>query len=625
MKYRTDIDGLRAIAVMAVVIFHAGIASLSGGYLGVDIFYVISGFLITGIIQHELDDGSFNLTGFYRRRIVRIFPVLFLMLAATLAAACLVAMPPDINNIAKASAAAAGFVSNIHFWLTTGYFDDAAQWAPLLHTWSLGVEEQFYILYPLILMMVARAHKNPKWVLVVMTLVSFAIALLLAPLRNESEFYLLPARAWQLGLGALVATGAFPKLRRTPALGLAAAGLVMIGAAFFIKVPTWMNAGVLPSVGAALLIAYGEGSLVHRALALRPMRWLGAISYSLYLWHWPIMTFYRFHYGLDIKFSQEMQLIAASILVAAVSYYLVEQPMLKRFRNAPPRRTVIVGLCAIAAMVAGSLAIASHPETVRAVPHDAARISVYDNYAKAPEHTAQMRTSQCFMMSIEDVYDEDLCAGIVPGKRNIALIGDSHAAQYWQALARRFPQDNIMQATGAGCALLYGIDDLQRCQKVREFAYGRMIERGHLDGVILIERWTDHHRPVLAKTIKFLREHHIPVLVIGPVQEYATRFPIALGKAMEMGDIHYVDRFRRKNIEALDHRVKQVALDSGAAYYSVFDSECPGRKCAYVNPRDGVPIHFDYGHTTQSGAEYLLRNLSLPDSFTQPSTATTHR
>ncbi|MEO8723211.1 MAG: acyltransferase family protein [Sphingobium sp.] len=616
MKYRTDIDGLRAIAVMAVVVFHAGVQSLHAGYLGVDIFYVISGFLITGIIQHEIADSAFSLAGFYRRRIVRIFPALFLMLTAVLAVACLVAMPPDIVSIASASAAAAGFVSNIHFWLTTGYFDDAAQWAPLLHTWSLGVEEQFYILYPFVLLLLARGRKNPKWALIVLTVISFGVAVYLRTLRNEADFYLLPSRAWQLGLGALVAVGLFPRLRALPALGLAATGLAMLVASFFVKVPEWMIEGVLPSVGAALVIAYGNGSLVHRLLAVPPLRWLGAISYSLYLWHWPIMTFFRLHYGLDLTLAQEAGLIVASILIAAISYYLVEQPTLKHFRNAEPRKAILIGLTAIACMVSASLAIARHPN-VRNVPAEAVRVAAYVNYAKTPERIAQTRADTCFIMRLEDKYDQRACASIIPNEPNIALIGDSHAAQYWQALARRFPHDNIMEAAGAGCTMLYKADDLLRCRDVRQFAFGRMLERGHIDGVILVARWTDHHLPVLARTIRLLRNQHIPVLVIGPIEEYATRFPIALGKSIEMHNVHYVDQFRRKSMEALDRRMRQFALREGVSYYSATDAECKGGACAYVNPRDGVPLHFDYGHTTESGAEYELRNLNLPAAFTQ--------
>lgn len=619
MKYRTDIDGMRAIAVMAVVIFHAGIERLGGGYLGVDIFYVISGFLITSIIRHEIDEDSFTLAGFYRRRIVRILPALFVMLAAVLITACLVAMPPDIDAIGKSSAAAAGFVANIHFWQTTGYFDDAAEAAPLLHTWSLGVEEQFYILYPFLLLAIASRGRNPKWPLAALSVGSFLLALWMQTWRDGSDFYLLPARAWQLGLGALVAIGFFPKLRGVPALALATAGLVAMLAAFFKGSDYGVLMALLTSGGAALVIAYGEGTIAHRLLALPPMRWIGAISYSLYLWHWPVITFYRQYYGLDLDPPEKAGLIVGSIAAAALSYYIVEQPMLRRFRNADSGRTVVVGGVAIVAMITISLGIASRPETWRDIPPEAKRIAAYADPDTRPnaadandiDWDAQARSGKCFVTTVEEVFDEALCMRIAPGKRNIALIGDSHAAQYWLALSRRFPRDNIMQATGAGCIILIGIEPLERCRDIHSFVYGRLIDRGQVDGVILADRWTHYHLPFLKRTIAFLKARSIPVTVIGPVPEYEGRFPIVLAKAIEIGDPAYVDRLRRKQIMAFDKRLREVAAEAGASYYSVIDAECPGGVCARVSPRDGVPLHFDYGHATQSGAEYLLRNLML--------------
>lgn len=597
---------------MAVVIFHAGIQRLGGGYLGVDIFYVISGFLITSIILHEIDAGAFTLTGFYRRRIVRILPALFVMLAFVLAVACLVAMPPDIAAIGNSSAAAAGFMANIHFWQTTGYFDAAAEAAPLLHTWSLGVEEQFYILYPFLLLAVARWRKSPKWALIWLCLASFALAIWFATWRNGSDFYLLPARAWQLGLGALVATGFFPKLRGLAALALAAAGLAGMTAAFFVGSEFSIEMALLTSVGAALVIAYGEGSLVHRLLALPPMRWLGAISYSLYLWHWPIITFYRQFYGLDLDLVEEVGLIAASILAAALSYYLVEQPMLRRFRSSNPKRTVIVGAVAVMAMIGGSLTVAARADKWRDLPPDVAKISAYVDYADRPEFNRQSREGTCLIASLDHHYDETACASLDPARRNIALIGDSHAAHFWLALTRRFPDANIIQANGAGCPMLLGSVGLDRCKDVHRFAYGPLMERGDLDHVILAGRWTRHHLKLLENTIAYLKERGIPVTVIGPSVEYDARFPIALGKAIERGEPGRVDRFRRNEIADIDALVREVATKAGASYYSVYQAECPNGKCAYVSPSDGAPLHFDYGHVTQSGAEYLLRDLKLP-------------
>ena len=612
MKYRTEIDGLRAIAVMAVVIFHAVIDRLAGGYLGVDIFYVISGFLITSIILHENEAGAFSLMSFYRRRIVRILPALFVMLLTVLAVACVVAMPPDIAAIGKSSAAAAAFIANMHFWQTTGYFDSAAEAAPLLHTWSLGVEEQFYILYPLLLLAIARWRKNPAPALFVLCIVSFAVALWLGTWENESNFYLLPARAWQLGLGALVATGFFPAVRAPLAQGLAITGLIAITISFFIDADFSAELAVLPSLGAALVIAYGASGFVSNLLSLRPVRWIGMISYSLYLWHWPIMTYYRIFYGLDLGMAEEAGLIAASFLAAALSYYLVEQPFLRRFRSADSRKTALVGAVAIIAMIGTSLAVAARAYEWRAIPAEAARVAEYVNYSKWPEFKGQGRKGVCLISTIRQIYKPEECARLDKTKPNVALIGDSHAAHYWHSLVKRFPGSNIMQVNGASCAVLIDAARLERCQPIRDFAYGPLIDRGGLDHVILVHRWTRSHLPQLRKTILYLRQRGISVTVIGPVVEYSTRFPIALARSMETGNPADIDRLRRNEIARTDTLIQEVARETGASYYSAYKAECDGTRCAYVNPRDGAPIHFDYGHLTESGADYVLRDFQLP-------------
>ncbi len=597
---------------MAVVIFHAGIERLAGGYLGVDVFYVISGFLITSIIMHEIEAGEFSLMGFYRRRIVRILPALFAMLAAVLAVACLVAMPPDIAAIGKSSAAAAGFIANMHFWQTTGYFDTAAEAAPLLHTWSLGVEEQFYILFPLLLIVLARKRLKTIWGLCLLCAASFALALWFGSWENGSDFYLLPARAWQLGLGALVATGFFPKAAKPVSGIVAGVGLVMLCVSFFLDMQFSAWAAVLPSFGAAFMIAYSEGSLVHRLLALPILRWLGAISYSLYLWHWPIITYYRMFYGLDLQPIEEAGLIAGSIGVAALSYYLVEQPFLRRLRSADARKTVAVGGLALIGMVCASLLVATRSEAWRSIPAEAIKVADYVTYADSPAFMAQSRKGPCQVYTLAQPYKPDLCAPLLPGKINVALIGDSHAAHYWRSLVDRFPHANIMQATGAGCAMLLDSVGLKHCAAVHRFAYGAMLARGHISHVILAERWTPGQIPQLRKTVAYFHSRGIGVTIIGPVAEYDARFPIALGRAMETGNASDVDRFRRNEIARTDALVRAAALASGAAYYSVYQAECARNTCAYTNPHDGAPLHFDYGHVTKSGADYLLRGLRLP-------------
>lgn len=288
MKHRYDIDGLRAVAVLPIVLFHAGVAAIQGGFIGVDIFFIISGFLITSIIMKELETGRFSILGFYRRRIVRIFPALFLLIGVVLLAGCLLMLPTEVDALGKSAAATAAFASNIYFWATADYFATSAELKPLLHTWSLGVEEQFYIFFPLLVVLLVRfARLALRWVILVLTVLSFGVSLYLASRNPDAGFYLLPSRAWELGLGALVALGAFPAVRSRRGrdalsligIALIVAGYVLIDSARPFPAP-W---ALFPCLGTALLIAYGETAVTARVLEMPPMRWIGAISYSLYL------------------------------------------------------------------------------------------------------------------------------------------------------------------------------------------------------------------------------------------------------------------------------------------------------------------------------------------------------
>src|SRR5215813_12350400 len=295
LKYRADIDGLRAVAVLSVMAFHMELSHFSGGFVGVDVFFVISGYLISAIVFSEISDGTYSITSFYERRIRRIFPALFGMLIVFSACASLYLFTSEMVNYAKSLLAATASVSNFYFWQHSGYFDSPTS-NPLLHTWSLAVEEQFYILFPLYLWAVRRFYpkhlKLSVGVLVVASLFASAIVVHFNPI---TAFYMPYTRAWELLTGTLLALGIFPRfssswLRNSAAL----VGMLMIFCSVVTYSPTTLFPGLsalLPCVGAALIIHAGEGgtTLIGRVLSWRPVVFIGLISYSLYLWHWPVI------------------------------------------------------------------------------------------------------------------------------------------------------------------------------------------------------------------------------------------------------------------------------------------------------------------------------------------------
>lgn len=326
MNYRREIDGLRALAVIPVILFHAGFGLFAGGYVGVDVFFVISGYLITGIVMADVDRGTFSLSDFYERRIRRILPALFLVVAVCTPLAYLLLLPSEMKEFSQSLIAVATFSSNVLFWSQSGYFEGAAELKPLLHTWSLSVEEQFYLFFPLIL--VATRTWGKRWVVTLVAtagLASLVLAEWGALNKPIAAFFLLPTRAWELLLGALVALCLGRATHRQVPLGwsnlAAMIGLLAVAYAIYSFDAQTTFPGfhaLVPTLGAALMIMGARPeTLVGRLLGHPAMVSIGLISYSTYLWHQPIFAFAR-HLGLEQ--ADALPLIALAILSVVLGY-----------------------------------------------------------------------------------------------------------------------------------------------------------------------------------------------------------------------------------------------------------------------------------------------------------------
>lgn len=355
MTYRPEVDGLRAVAVLPVLFYHAGFTNFSGGFVGVDVFFVISGYLITSLIVEEVKSGSFSLLGFYERRFRRIAPALLLVCVATVPFAWAWMTPREFDDYAQSLFATNLSVSNFLFWKEANYFGAEAELKPLLHTWSLAVEEQFYLFFPLLLM-AWRRRAGLCWAVAALVLVSFALAHLLAVRAPAANFYLLPTRFWELGVGALLALTALNRQSNSLSAQLAAlAGLALIAGSILLldgsrPFPGWW--ALPPVVGTALVLAFAtSGTLAANLLAWRPLAAIGLISYSLYLWHQPIFAFARIRLFGHVSMPNYLLLIGAAFVLAYLSWRFVERP----FRN---RRIVSAKqLFATIGAVGGSLVI----------------------------------------------------------------------------------------------------------------------------------------------------------------------------------------------------------------------------------------------------------------------------
>lgn len=481
MRYRSEIDGLRAVAVVPVILYHAGSDLFSGGYVGVDVFFVISGYLITSILVDDLARGHFSIGRFYERRARRILPALFFVLLCTTAVAWAGMVPSQLDSYARALVAVVLFVSNVHFWRSEDYFAPVAELNPLLHTWSLAVEEQFYIAFPLFLLALWRFGSRPLLLIIgALSLVSLALAEW--GWRNEpaASFFLLPTRAWELGAGAICALllrdGTVPGRPLLAGLGL---GLVAVSVfAFDDETPFPSLYTLAPVGGTALVILFARaGSPIARLLSLRIMVAVGLVSYSAYLWHQPLFALARVHSVAHPSQELLLALVLATFALAAFSWRFVEQPFRSRAPVLPRRPAVFAASGAAAAVFVGigvygqatggrfDAWIAANPE----------RAGVYGMVMAADEIDGVYRDDGACQFNVQGL-DGTTLERLRGCRRThgpgVAVLGDSHAVDLFNGLDALYGGEFVFGMTFASCWMrvrssqcdFEGFEDLLRDQ-----------------------------------------------------------------------------------------------------------------------------------------------------------------
>jgi peptidoglycan/LPS O-acetylase OafA/YrhL len=636
VNYRPDIDGLRALAVVPVILFHAGATWLPGGFIGVDIFFVISGYLISSIIFRETAAGSFSFLSFYERRLRRIIPALLVVLIVTVATFQVIALPDQAQQTAESGIAALLSVSNFYFWQKSGYFAPAAEFMPLLHTWTLAVEEQFYLIFPAVVLVILKLRLPLKWVFAIGTVAAFALGWWLSVKMSSVAYYLLPARAWELAIGAVLALGIVPAVRGAasrellPVFGI---GLIVFSL-FYIRsgmiFPGWI--ALMPCLGAAMVIhAGGQSWVARKVLAARPVVFVGLLSYSLYLWHWPVLTGVRvWTANAHIDPAVAAVAIAVTFVLAWASWRYVERPFRSR-RVLPNGR--MLGALGAGATLATAISILSI--TAGGFPD---RLS-----ARAQELLAGAYDTKHFRSCPERSFANACRFGPVNEPVRLVVIGDSHTPML------NAPMGEIATIMGGGgvlwwhsaCPLLDGAwrendDYRESCLPFKERVFAELGSITSLEKVVLVGSWANHlglpsentTRPLMdeeshgtsmteslqafdrsmTRTLEKLEDLGVEVVVLGSSPGAGFNVPriLALAELNAVDRPDFIDASQIRDVQMqMDDLMESVIHDrENVRYVPIWDVFCPAETC--VITIGNAPLYSDGSHLSGRGVNEFL-------------------
>jgi peptidoglycan/LPS O-acetylase OafA/YrhL len=606
-RYRPDIDGLRAVAVMLVMNFHAFPEALPGGFIGVDIFFVISGFLITGIIARELDQQRFSLTAFYFRRIRRIFPALIVVLTATLVLGWLWMLPSAYAQLSADVFASAAFSANFALLLQSGYFDIESAKKPLLHLWSLGIEEQFYLVWPLILILAARLRRNLLITAAALGLASFLLNVALIGSYPVATFYLPFTRAFELLAGAVLAFGWSYFSQTDAASNLRAfAGTALIAAAAMVlntksAFPGWW--AILPVAGSVLVLSSPAAWGCRYLLANPLMVWIGEISYPLYLWHWPLLVFYAI-----IKFEPLTPLdgeviLGVSTLLAWLTYRLVEKPI--RFGRPGPLKIASLGTAMVLIAVAAGIVVQGRGLGFRLPPE-------IREMADVQSDSPKWRLHQCLLDLGHETSFADDCVDL--NRRPLILVwGDSTAGALLPGLrsAQQKHGFGIAQFTSSSCvpALNTEMPDAPNCRAINEKVLSLARELKP-DIVLLHSTWSQYLDGMAATVAALKQATNARIVVLGSVPWWKRGLPNEVLRYFMLHHRLIPARFNDADRDGSDAQLRASLQPLGAEFISVWDLMCSADGClTRVGDQASDITASDQVHLTEKGSVFLIQSV----------------
>jgi peptidoglycan/LPS O-acetylase OafA/YrhL len=623
-SFRPDIEGLRGIAVLSVVVFHCGIVGVSGGFVGVDVFFVLSGYLITGLLVNEIRTTShLNLLQFYARRARRLLPAAALVTIATLVAGVIIMAPNELTLAARAARATAVYLSNLFFAFNAAdYFARDVKWNPMLHTWTLAVEEQFYLLWPVLIMLGLR-HRRSERLLVcllsIVTVISLVASIRFTKTAPAYAFYGLPTRAWEFGIGGLAILIPRGSLKGSSAAFtvLGWVGLLSVLASFhFISerfgFPGWIAA--IPVLGTTLTLIAGA-ELPHvgvgRVLDSKPLQFLGTMSYSWYLWHWPFLVFAAVLYP-SISTAGRIVAALAALVVATVAHYLVENPL--RFQ---PRlvRSPILSLCFGGALMALSLTAAFISLRFAA---RLATAPAMQPITAAANDIADMERERC--VALAQVREVKTCSfGVAASPTTLVLFGDSHAIQWFNPMRLMAERHgwHLLTVFKSGCpatdvpgsddCVAWRADAIRRIQSVRPTLVVVANSSGYLarkEAAVPLDQWKRGTR----RTLSALTANGIKVVAIRDTPLPGFDVPTCLARSVRHAwypaascQIARSSAIMPSVFEAEESAAQGLP---GVRFIDLTDQICNGDACPAI--RDGVIVYRDDNHLTGAFAQSLL-------------------
>jgi peptidoglycan/LPS O-acetylase OafA/YrhL len=641
--YRPDIDGLRAIAVLLVVIHHAFPQSLPGGFIGVDVFFVISGFLISTIIFQNLEQGSFSFLDFYKRRVKRIFPALCLVLAASFVCGWFLLLPADYKQLGKHMAAGAAFVSNFAFWNESGYFESGSKLKPLLHLWSLGIEEQYYIFWPFIVWFLWKRNVNLQKICVVLFTISFAINIVTSKGNAVAAFYSPASRFWELLIGSVLAYTSLhaPKIAKSDGFNhhwTSWGGVLLLAIGVYFINPERRFPGfwaLFPTLAAFLLIKSGPQAWFNqKILSNKLLVWVGLISFPLYLWHWPVFVFTEIHSG-NLNATAKLGLIALSIALSWLTYRLVERPIrFGQFGQSRQKSSIV--LCAILLIIAllGGYTYqrdgfgSRFPKFIQAL------------LTNQPKLDEGWRSGTC-ILDQGHPSSEFAASCVDQGKRPLLFLwGDSHAAALYPGL--KHLQDigaysfGVAQRTGAVCPPILG-DARPWCNEINNDSF-RLMKELKPEIVMMYAYWSHgldgkggfaglYDLTKLDATVAELKKIGVKkIILMGPSPYWRNSLPHNIVENWKKSKtitkpplrLSYGDFGLVAELPLYNQQMRDIAKRLDVTYISGVDYLCNQEGCLTRDSEDGVKVSsVDYGHLTVDAAQTYLK-LIAPLIFGSP-------